>query len=125
MTLYHISCAFSHSVNISFDHSAYTMTDLGIILTFNHLNHLGCCSCHGVVVVVVLIPVLSAVPVADIKAVITGKDCPHMKEKGALKQNKVRFCVCVSVCMCTWMRGRWVCNKGGSICFSVPESCIM
>uniref|UniRef100_A0A8C7ZY73 Engulfment and cell motility 1 n=1 Tax=Oryzias sinensis TaxID=183150 RepID=A0A8C7ZY73_9TELE len=32
---------------------------------------------------------LSAVPVADIKAVITGKDCPHMKEKGALKQNKV------------------------------------
>uniref|UniRef100_A0A3Q1CR39 ELMO domain-containing protein n=1 Tax=Amphiprion ocellaris TaxID=80972 RepID=A0A3Q1CR39_AMPOC len=27
-------------------------------------------------------------PVADIKAVITGKDCPHMKEKGALKQNK-------------------------------------
>uniref|UniRef100_A0A8C7ZX51 Engulfment and cell motility 1 n=1 Tax=Oryzias sinensis TaxID=183150 RepID=A0A8C7ZX51_9TELE len=32
-------------------------------------------------------------PVADIKAVITGKDCPHMKEKGALKQNKV--CVCV------------------------------
>uniref|UniRef100_A0AAR2K5U1 ELMO domain-containing protein n=1 Tax=Pygocentrus nattereri TaxID=42514 RepID=A0AAR2K5U1_PYGNA len=31
---------------------------------------------------------LSAVPVADIKAVVTGKDCPHMKEKGALKQNK-------------------------------------
>jgi len=30
-----------------------------------------------------------AVPVADIKAVVTGKDCPHMKEKGALKQNKV------------------------------------
>ncbi|XP_026543270.1 engulfment and cell motility protein 2 isoform X3 [Notechis scutatus] len=28
------------------------------------------------------------VPVADIKAVLTGKDCPHMKEKGALKQNK-------------------------------------
>ncbi|XP_048366515.1 engulfment and cell motility protein 1 isoform X1 [Sphaerodactylus townsendi] len=27
-------------------------------------------------------------PVADIKAVLTGKDCPHMKEKGALKQNK-------------------------------------
>ncbi|XP_053265922.1 engulfment and cell motility protein 1 isoform X3 [Podarcis raffonei] len=26
-------------------------------------------------------------PVADIKAVVTGKDCPHMKEKGA-KQNK-------------------------------------
>ncbi|XP_052000086.1 engulfment and cell motility protein 1 [Xyrauchen texanus] len=26
--------------------------------------------------------------VADIKAVVTGKDCPHMKEKGALKQNK-------------------------------------
>lgn len=30
-------------------------------------------------------------PVADIKAVVTGKDCPHMKEKGALKQNKVSF----------------------------------
>ncbi|XP_061486655.1 engulfment and cell motility protein 2 isoform X1 [Rhineura floridana] len=28
------------------------------------------------------------IPVADIKAVVTGKDCPHMKEKGALKQNK-------------------------------------
>uniref|UniRef100_A0A8C5RQJ7 Engulfment and cell motility 2 n=1 Tax=Laticauda laticaudata TaxID=8630 RepID=A0A8C5RQJ7_LATLA len=28
------------------------------------------------------------IPVADIKAVLTGKDCPHMKEKGALKQNK-------------------------------------
>ncbi|XP_073406086.1 engulfment and cell motility protein 1 isoform X3 [Dendrobates tinctorius] len=28
------------------------------------------------------------VPVADIKAILTGKDCPHMKEKGALKQNK-------------------------------------
>lgn len=37
----------------------------------------------------------SAVPVADIKAVVTGKDCPHMKEKGALKQNKVSVCVCV------------------------------
>ncbi|CAB1320513.1 unnamed protein product, partial [Coregonus sp. 'balchen'] len=31
------------------------------------------------------------VPVADIKVVVTGKDCPHMKEKGALKQNK--YCV--------------------------------
>ncbi|XP_057195423.1 engulfment and cell motility protein 1 isoform X3 [Triplophysa rosa] len=28
------------------------------------------------------------VSVADIKAVVTGKDCPHMREKGALKQNK-------------------------------------
>ncbi|KAG8446586.1 hypothetical protein GDO86_014150 [Hymenochirus boettgeri] len=28
------------------------------------------------------------IPVADIKAVVTGKDCPHMKEKSALKQNK-------------------------------------
>ncbi|XP_042318115.1 engulfment and cell motility protein 2 isoform X2 [Sceloporus undulatus] len=28
------------------------------------------------------------IPVADIKAILTGKDCPHMKEKGALKQNK-------------------------------------
>lgn len=33
---------------------------------------------------------LPLVPVADIKAVLTGKECPHMKEKGALKQNKVR-----------------------------------
>uniref|UniRef100_A0AAY4CIT3 ELMO domain-containing protein n=1 Tax=Denticeps clupeoides TaxID=299321 RepID=A0AAY4CIT3_9TELE len=28
------------------------------------------------------------IPVSDIKSVVTGKDCPHMKEKGALKQNK-------------------------------------
>lgn len=33
---------------------------------------------------------LPLVPVADIKAILTGKECPHMKEKGALKQNKVR-----------------------------------
>ncbi|KAL4616895.1 engulfment and cell motility protein 1-like [Arapaima gigas] len=26
--------------------------------------------------------------VADIKAVVTGKDCPHMKERAALRQNK-------------------------------------
>lgn len=31
--------------------------------------------------------------VADITAVVTGKDCPHMKEKGALK-NKVRNNYC-------------------------------
>lgn len=30
-----------------------------------------------------------SVPVSDIKSVLTGKDCPHMKEKSALKQNKV------------------------------------
>uniref|UniRef100_A0A673JXG1 PH domain-containing protein n=1 Tax=Sinocyclocheilus rhinocerous TaxID=307959 RepID=A0A673JXG1_9TELE len=30
------------------------------------------------------------IPVSDIKAVLTGKDCPHMKEKSALKQNKVK-----------------------------------
>uniref|UniRef100_A0A3B3QC94 Si:dkey-56f14.7 n=1 Tax=Paramormyrops kingsleyae TaxID=1676925 RepID=A0A3B3QC94_9TELE len=28
------------------------------------------------------------IQVSDIKAVITGKDCPHVKEKGALRQNK-------------------------------------
>ncbi|XP_028904761.1 engulfment and cell motility protein 2 isoform X1 [Ornithorhynchus anatinus] len=28
------------------------------------------------------------IPVADIKAIVTGKDCPHMREKSALKQNK-------------------------------------
>ncbi|XP_067163766.1 engulfment and cell motility protein 2 isoform X3 [Apteryx mantelli] len=31
------------------------------------------------------------IPVADIKAIVTGKDCPHMKEKSALKQNK--YCI--------------------------------
>lgn len=37
---------------------------------------------------------------ADIKAVVTGKDCPHMKEKGALKQNKVWFPnYCKSFCL--------------------------
>ena len=35
-----------------------------------------------------------AVPVVEMKAVVTGKDCPHMKEKGALKQSKV--CVCLA-----------------------------
>lgn len=34
---------------------------------------------------------VSLVAVASIKAVITGKDCPHVKEKGALKQNKVKL----------------------------------
>ncbi|RXM91813.1 Engulfment and cell motility protein 3 [Acipenser ruthenus] len=29
------------------------------------------------------------IPVADIKALLTGKDCPHMKEKGSGKQNRV------------------------------------
>lgn len=33
---------------------------------------------------------LPAVPVADIKALLTGKDCPHVREKGSGKQNKVR-----------------------------------
>ncbi|XP_041743910.1 engulfment and cell motility protein 2 isoform X6 [Coregonus clupeaformis] len=28
------------------------------------------------------------ISVSDIKSVVTGKDCPHMKEKSALKQNK-------------------------------------
>ncbi|MGH0142297.1 UNVERIFIED_CONTAM: hypothetical protein FKN15_002879 [Acipenser sinensis] len=28
------------------------------------------------------------IPVADIKALLTGKDCPHMKEKGSGKQNR-------------------------------------
>lgn len=80
-------------------------------------THLGCYSCHRVdvvavaaVVVVVLTHVLSAVPVADIKAVITGKDCPHMKEKGALKQNKVRVRVCVCAYTCIGVC-RWVCNQ--------------
>lgn len=64
-----------------------------------------CCRCCK------LTSVLSAVPVADIKAVITGKDCPHMKEKGALKQNKVCVCVwvcahtCTCTCACVWAGG--------------------
>ena len=32
---------------------------------------------------------MSLVPVADIKALLTGKDCPHMKENKG-KQTKVR-----------------------------------
>lgn len=66
-----------------------------------------CCCCE-------LTSVLSAVPVADIKAVITGKDCPHMKEKGALKQNKV----CVHAC------GQLGVYPGRRMCFCVRESCI-
>uniref|UniRef100_A0A8C5QYF0 ELMO domain-containing protein n=1 Tax=Leptobrachium leishanense TaxID=445787 RepID=A0A8C5QYF0_9ANUR len=31
---------------------------------------------------------LEKIPVADIKHVLTGKDCPHMKEKGSGKQHK-------------------------------------
>lgn len=32
---------------------------------------------------------LSTVPVADIRALLMGKDCPHVREKGSGKQNKV------------------------------------
>uniref|UniRef100_A0AAQ4R5V4 ELMO domain-containing protein n=1 Tax=Gasterosteus aculeatus aculeatus TaxID=481459 RepID=A0AAQ4R5V4_GASAC len=35
------------------------------------------------------VPFEQLIPVSDIKSVVTGKDCPHMKEKSALKQNKV------------------------------------
>lgn len=31
----------------------------------------------------------STVPVADIRALLMGKDCPHVREKGSGKQNKV------------------------------------
>nr|XP_054390894.1 engulfment and cell motility protein 3 isoform X9 [Pongo abelii] len=31
---------------------------------------------------------LPAVPVADMRALLTGKDCPHVREKGSGKQNK-------------------------------------
>lgn len=58
---------------------------------------------------VVLTAVCPAVPVADIKAVITGKDCPHMKEKGALKQNKVRLRACVDVGVETGGRDVFIC----------------
>ncbi|XP_055065964.1 engulfment and cell motility protein 1 isoform X1 [Misgurnus anguillicaudatus] len=37
------------------------------------------------------------VTVADIKAVVTGKDCPHMREKGALKQNKEQLELAFSI----------------------------
>lgn len=46
-----------------------------------------------------------SVPVADIKAIVTGKDCPHMKEKSALKQNKVSGEAAQSLSCChsdTW-----------------------
>lgn len=41
-----------------------------------------------------------SVPVCDIKSVLTGKDCPHMKEKSALKQNKVMAQVWFSAAQC-------------------------
>ncbi|NXK93343.1 ELMO2 protein, partial [Formicarius rufipectus] len=37
------------------------------------------------------------IPVADIKAIVTGKDCPHMKEKSALKQNKAMLELAFSI----------------------------
>lgn len=43
----------------------------------------------GGLLLILTFPVSLLVPVADIKAIVTGKDCPHMKEKSALKQNKV------------------------------------
>lgn len=122
------SWLFTDSVNISFSCGPCTVTDLGKILSFNHLKEKGkktknknpygiaqlsrgwwwcCCCCRCCK----LTSVLSAVPVADIKAVITGKDCPHMKEKGALKQNKVCVCVwtcahtCTCTCACVWAGG--------------------
>ncbi|XP_030153944.1 engulfment and cell motility protein 3 isoform X1 [Lynx canadensis] len=36
-------------------------------------------------------------PVADIKAVLTGKDCPHVREKGSGKQNKDLYELAFSV----------------------------
>uniref|UniRef100_A0A8C4ZVX3 ELMO domain-containing protein n=1 Tax=Gadus morhua TaxID=8049 RepID=A0A8C4ZVX3_GADMO len=47
--------------------------------------------------------------VSDVKSVVTGKDCPHMKEKSALKQNKVRCqavsCLFSLVLYCIWTDG--------------------
>ncbi|XP_040489371.1 engulfment and cell motility protein 3 isoform X1 [Ursus maritimus] len=40
---------------------------------------------------------LPAVPVADIKALLTGKDCPHVREKGSGKQNKDLYELAFSV----------------------------
>ncbi|KAM4722037.1 engulfment and cell motility protein 3 [Rhinophrynus dorsalis] len=44
------------------------------------------------------------IPVADIKYVLTGKDCPHMKEKSSGKQNKdiveQAFSICFDVDSC-------------------------
>uniref|UniRef100_A0A8C4S5I8 Engulfment and cell motility 2 n=1 Tax=Erpetoichthys calabaricus TaxID=27687 RepID=A0A8C4S5I8_ERPCA len=47
------------------------------------------------------------IPVADIKSVVTGKDCPHMKEKSALKQNKVisHFILLSKEEYCIWTDG--------------------
>lgn len=47
-----------------------------------------------------------SVPVADIKAIVTGKDCPHMKEKSALKQNKVSGEAALSPSCCSSDPGR-------------------
>lgn len=41
-----------------------------------------------------------SVPVSDIKSVVTGKDCPHMKEKSALKQNKVLLVYLLIILYC-------------------------
>lgn len=53
---------------------------------------------------------LPAVPVADLRALLTGKDCPHIREKGSLKQNKVRAggpgplptCPALPPAQCSW-----------------------
>lgn len=46
----------------------------------------------------------SKIPVADIKYILTGKDCPHIKEKGSGKQNKdlmdQAFSICYDVDSC-------------------------
>lgn len=34
-------------------------------------------------------PLLAPVPVADMKMLLVGKECPHTKEKSSGKQNKV------------------------------------
>lgn len=38
---------------------------------------------------------LAAVPVADMKMLLVGKECPHTKEKSSGKQNKVSISHCI------------------------------
>ncbi|KAB0397416.1 hypothetical protein E2I00_003934, partial [Balaenoptera physalus] len=56
-------------------------------------------------------------PVADIKAVVTGKDCPHMKEKGALKQNKA----CSSLPLGLLDRRGETCSLKGELAKMCPQ----
>lgn len=52
-------------------------------------------------------PPLAPVPVADMKMLLVGKECPHTKEKSSGKQNKVSTSYPI---LSSW---RWVLGVGG------------